>query len=914
MKKSMRQSNQTPCALAWVLQTTLVVTTTATITCLLYSTAPTNAQTNRCPTDGVEVKTTDNQFEDGIECTTSSPEPNREIRILLEDGYKIIGDGRRGIAIHVRHPIKSVEINAGGSKSLIKGGPGQAGIYIRNYIQTNHKFDTTIFADNVEATNNNVVRVYDATGDVKILSRGTITMRGEAGPGNEYGAIHVSRVTTPVSFSPTTEISVHNINNFASRTGNAELVAGIAVTGPGKISVTSSGKILTTKNEVYGISVLLDTFRSTALVSPSVPGSVDISVNDIMTMGNDAHAIEVERLGDTRPATGIAAPLKLTINGKVATIGRGSHAIAISGQKAKIDVTIKSGGSVVAKGQNAKTIYIFDKDNFAIASTNIRNHGTVTGDVYTEGCTAPEFVNFGTFNTGSSVKLIRRNVQPGCGNEGANSTLQRGQFKNHGTLSPGGRATIANTNLTGDIVQFKSGFLEFDVDWSKRTSDQVQLTGQATLDGKIRLNHLVFLSQREIAELDTDERVEVTVMTTTGGITGLPRVEFGDSLLLPSGARKDAGNLIVWARPVNDVPGLNQNQRNVLAEILSTRDSNDEILEVYRNLVPITLLPDLQLSLDGMGNEIAGASIQSAIRATNEFAQTTPSCFESLDLPQSIATNTCAEISAAVAQHSRKQSFEERGHRTSLGTFITSLGWRMNNPNLSFELLLGMHLSSTTIPRLADSHDRALLAGIRVAGNTGPLRYQMVAVNNTTDHNIARTLPFGNGVSTATMRSTNQLLDVETGYQFTTSSLVLLPFVGFGASKFKSNSYSESGGGDLSYKVNPVSGTSSYPRAGISVEMPKFTGARDILFMPHFNLQWTGSSPRQIDVDSQFAGGQDLVRSTTTLLLSSIDAGMGVRFRSLTNSLTGHAALAAAMGRNNQSTKISLDVGLSFDF
>lgn len=912
MKKSMRHPNLTLCALAWVLQSTLVAI--ATITCLLYSTASTNAQTNRCPTDGVEVKTTDGRFEDGIECNTSSSEPNREIRILLEDGYKITGDGRRGIEIHVRHPIKSIEINTGGSNSFIKGGQGKAGIYIRNHIQTNHKFDTTIFANNAEAANNNVIRVYDATGDVKILSLGTITMRGAAGPGNEYGAIHVGRVTTPVSFSPTTDISVHNINNFASRTGNAELVAGIAVTGPGKISVTSSGTILTTKNEAYGISVLLDTFRSTALVKPGVPGSVDVSVNNIMTIGNDAHAIEIERLGDTRPTTGIAAPLKLTISGKVATTGNGSHAIAISGQKAKVEVTIKSGGSVAAKGQNSHAIYVFDKDNFAIASTDIKNYGTVTGDVYVEGCADPEFVNFGIFNIGSNVKLIRRNVQPGCGDEGASSALQRGQLKNHGTLSPGGRETIANTNLTGDLVQFKSGFLEFDIDWSKKTSDQIRLTGLATLEGKIRLNHLVFLSQNEVAKLDTGERVEVTVMTTTSGITGLPKVEFGDSLLLPLGVRKDAGNLIVWARPVNDLPGLNQNQRNILTGILAARESNDEILKVYRNLVPITLLSYLQLSLDGMGNEIAGASIQAAIRVTNKFAQMAPSCFENLDLWPSIVNNTCVKFSAAVAQNSRKQSFEERDHRTDLSKFTASFGWRIDNPNLDFELLLGMHQSSTTIRRLANSRARGLLAGIRMTGNTGPLRYQMVIVNNTTDHNIARTLPFGHGVSTATMRSTNQLLDVETGYQFKTGSLVMSPFVGFGVSKYKSNSYTETGGGDLSYKVNPVNGNSSHPRAGISVAIPKFTGVRDILFAPHFNFQWTGSASRRIEVDSQFTGGQDLVRSTTTLPLSSIAAGIGVQFRSLTHSLTGHAALAAAMGANNQSTKISFDAGLSFNF
>ena len=454
------------------------------------------------------------------------------------------------------------------------------------------------------------------------------------------------------------------------------LAAGIFVDSPGTVSVNSTGNISTTGDDVHAIAVKLAPDKS------SDTGSVNITANDISTVGNRAYAIWVHRQYDSGKDSRF--PINLTLNGDVRTGGWESHGIAIQGNKAEIDVTIKRGGSIFVgpakAGWESDSEYSdseserlwprqFTSKNMdgdlGIASASIKNYGTVSGEIYAEGCIAPEFANFGTFNSGPRVNLRlyadADRTARGCGNIGSNPVLTAGTLTNSGTLSPGGLGFIGSTAITADLVQTDSGILELDVDWSKETADFITVNGKAALAGSLRINHLALFSDEQLAELDEGEKTEIKVMTATGDITGLPAVAFSESLLLKQGVRKDAANrnLYVWATPVKRVFGLNQNQRNILAEVTAAKSSNQTIFAAYASLLEKTDLNDLQFELDGLGNEIAGASIQADIRSLFEFSRNSQSCLEDLETASSMSV--CTEVTGAAADHTRLRSFEETG-------------------------------------------------------------------------------------------------------------------------------------------------------------------------------------------------------------------------------------------------------------
>ena len=879
------------------------------------------AHSQTCPAHNVPVQPNDSRYTAGIACGTVGSGLGSDHTILLEEGIRIAGDGRPGVEILVGG-AGNVAVEASGSTSFLAGGLGQHGIHIRDGTGGGKKVkldvkDVTSTADGI--------RVTGIRGEIDLRSTGAINVSGEI-PAKEdsAGALHVRLVDSNLTNPQKTQISVNNISSTATNPSGI-LAAGILVDSPGTVAVNSTGKISTTGEDLHAIAVMLAPDKS------SDTGSVSITANDISTIGNRSYAIWVHRQFDNGKDNRF--PINLTLNGDVRTGGWESHGIAIQGNKAEIDVTIKQGGSIFVGPAKAgwesdseysdsetepvaKAIYIKEHDSdLGIASVSLKNYGTVTGEIFAEGCVAPEFANFGTFNPGAKVELLLysgRNAR-GCGTIGANSDLDAGRLTNSGTLSPGGSGSIANTAITADLVQPETGILEIDVDWSKTESDFIALDGAATLAGSLKINHLALFSSEQLAELNDGERSEVKVMNATGGITGLPAVSFSDSLLLKHGVRTDNSKkeLFVWASPAKNIDGLNQNQRNILAEVTDAKESNPTIRSVYGSLLEISELKSLQFELDGLGNEIAGASMQSGIRSLYEFSRTAPSCLDDLDTAPSLTL--CTEISGAAANHSRLRIFEERDHSSQINRLMTTVGWNLYGADAGLELSLGIEQGRTVISRLASSDGSSVLASLRFTGKAGYVDYQLASAVNIGTHKISRTVPFNNAVTGGAMHTATHAVDAEAAYPVSAGQMRFSPFVGLSAAYFTSGPYNETGAGDLSLEVSGAKGETFEGRAGIDIEMAEID-TMGIAIMPHLGLSWHHAVSREIETDSKLAGGLAPVRSTTSLLPSRLNAQFGAKFKSPSGNLTGHAGIALVEGAGGRSTQSQANAGLTYTF
>ncbi len=851
----------------------------------------------------------DSRYTSGISCSGANIPAKKQLIITLAEDVRIIGDGQAGIKIQAGDSAE-ISVQAQGPSTSVTGGRNQHGVHVTD--DSGKRKEVNLSVSDVTGSADGI-RVTGIRGLIDIKSSGTIRVSGEASDADSNGAVHVRLEDNSFTGNQETKISVHDIFSTVANPAGYE-TAGVLVDSLGKVTVSSTGKISTTGDDIGGVKVTLNDGQVN-------PGPVNIAVNDVETAGNRSHAVSVLRYA--REGDVVRVPISIAVNGDVRTSGWESHGIAVEGFKTEIDVTVRKDGSIhVGKAKPgwekidaytaepiAKAVYVKDfAGDRAIASVSIKNYGTVTGEIYAQSCNAPEFTNSGTFNSGSDVDLILYDdpSAAGCGRIGADSVPTAGKLTNLGILSPGGIGTIAGTEIRADYVQSQTGLLELDVDWSEETADSVTVDGRATLSGSLRINPLALFSPQKAADLNEGEPLEILVMSVSGGITGLPAVEAADSLLLKRGVRKDVSGtkLFVWASVDNNIKGLNQNQRNVLSEVTAAYSSSSVIRSVYVSLLDETVLSSLQFELDGLGNEIAGVSIQAGIRSLFEFAGAVPSCLEDLDTSSQMAL--CTEITGTAVKHSRERSFEERGHRARFNRFLTAAAWTLDDAGAGLELSLGIDRGHTEIRNLASSNIQEVQAGLTLFGTAGPVSYRATAAASAAKHRISRVIPFNSQISAGLMRTVTRVFDAEAAYPVAVGSLTVSPFAGFSAASYRSGPYTETGAGDLSLKVNGVSGRAVETRMGIGFESP---GTK---VTPHFRLSWHNVFSRKIQTDSKFAGGLDLVRSTTTLPRSSLNAEIGIRFGPPAGDLTGHALLSWSKGESGRSAGAA--AGLTYEF
>ncbi|RST86918.1 autotransporter domain-containing protein [Aquibium carbonis] len=255
----------------------------------------------------------------------------------------------------------------------------------------------------------------------------------------------------------------------------------------GDADIDTTGDITSVNHGIYVLTngnTLIDIDHRGSITSTSGNGitatsvaqaTIDVSVSG----GTVSGALDGIRLASEREMT-------VTVGADASVIGGAGNAGVRFVEGLGIQLTNR--GSI----SNAGGI-----DEWAIVSaqndTTVDNYGTIAGNVLLGPWSNP-FNNFAgaLFNMGSTVNI------------GADSTLS-----NHGTLSPGGEGVVQTTTLTGILVNEATGTLLFDVDIENATTDRLNVTNTAALDGNLRLN---FVSA-------TGTPGSYTIVTTGEGVT-----------------------------------------------------------------------------------------------------------------------------------------------------------------------------------------------------------------------------------------------------------------------------------------------------------------------------------------------------------------------------------------------------------
>src|SRR5262249_16626870 len=152
---------------------------------------------------------------------------------------------------------------------------------------------------------------------------------------------------------------------------------------------------------------------------------------------------------------------------------------------------------VTSKSGNA--IFGGDRDE------TVLNSGLVAGNVDL-GLGHNSFSNFesASFYTGSIVNL------------------NGGVLLNEGLLSPGGPGVIQTTSLNGSLIETGSAKYAVDISIGDATSDRINATGSATVDGKVL---------PDIIANPQSGKHQVTILSANGGVTngGLSLADSADT-------------------------------------------------------------------------------------------------------------------------------------------------------------------------------------------------------------------------------------------------------------------------------------------------------------------------------------------------------------------------------------------------
>jgi hypothetical protein len=280
----------------------------------------------------------------------------------------------------------------------------------------------------------------------------------------------------------------------------------------GRVSVTSSGEIVT--HGEAAVAVFAQSIGGGGGIIGDVDGIAfagsvggygaggDVSVEHdgvIVTHGDAAHGIFAQSVGgaDDGDYEGRGGTVDVTVDGHIEAGGANASAILAqslgggAGGNGNISVHISGGAVRGGTAQGAGVRLLDGADNLVMnqgaisalsglgiaaggGDDRVENHGLLSGSVAL-GAGANSLANHAgaTLDSGATLDL------------GAGNTLT-----NAGRLSPGGDGVVGETTIIGDLVQTGQGLLAVDVDTRSGTADRLEVTGEASLAGELKVRML----------------------------------------------------------------------------------------------------------------------------------------------------------------------------------------------------------------------------------------------------------------------------------------------------------------------------------------------------------------------------------------------------------------------------------------
>ncbi|ODA66240.1 Autotransporter beta-domain protein [Methyloligella halotolerans] len=540
-----------------------------------------------------------------------------------------------------------------------------------------------------------------------VVSNGNISTRGDT----SYG-IYAYSYFRPVSVRQTGNISTRGEEATGVIANSYYGYTSVAVTG----NITTKGAYAygIVAGGYYGVGVVMNGNISTrgdgayGIYAFAKGGPIAILQNgDITTRGQFADGIHADTDGS----------IVILVNGDVTVSGAGADAIDVGhGYGVGDSLVIVGPGSTVTGGAGSGDGIDFDGGRL----NYVANFGTITtlgeNAIEGEGTGAEIVYNFGviTGNVDLGPGANRfENFSGGVFNSGANVFIGSGNLlRNAGTLSPGGSGSIRTTALTGNLVQTGSGVLATDLSLGNRTTDVINVSGTAALDGtvKVSVQNPALVDQR------------FTILSADGGVTDnglglLASPALQAQLLFPN------PNDVVLDVDVNfALGGMNRNQTAIGSNLNQVLGAGGGSLDpVFLGLLNVYSFEAYTDALDQLSPEIYADIELLALYSASDFSDNLLSCHvNGTDTASINREGECLWVGAKGRDFQAQNDFENIGFDETAGQFAAG-GQVALNPVWRLGGGLGFQSSSLSTNSGARSDGEQLQGGLALKYNPGSL-------------------------------------------------------------------------------------------------------------------------------------------------------------------------------------------------
>lgn len=553
------------------------------------------------------------------------------------------------------------------------------------------------------------INAFSPVADITVNQTGNITTHGDGSYG--IGA-----------FSPSGNITVRQTGNITTHGYDANGIT--AISYGGDVTVKQTGNITTSGHYAYGISAF------------TLGGALAIShTGTIRTSGRYADGIYAEIC--------CGGPIRITQSGDITVTGSGSDAIDVNAGYGRSVVIIKR-GSTITGGPDSGDGVDFDGG----ITNRLINHGTITtmgeNAIEGEGPGAEIVDNHGTVtgnvDLGPGANRFN-NESGGLFNTGTTAFIGDGNLlHNAGTLSPGGAGKVRTTALTGNMVQTSGGSFAVDLNLGNATTDRVNVSGTAKLDGtvKVAVQNPALLNQKFVI-LSADGG------TTDNGLGLLASPALQASLLFPN------PNDVVLDIDVDFAPdGLNRNQTaigNNLNQVLGA--GGGTLGPVFGGLFNVFTLNAYADALDQLSPEIYADTEIAALYSAFDFSDNLLSCH--VNGAETAAINSegqCLWVGGKGGFIDGENTFQDLGFDETAAQFAGGAQFALN-PVWRLGFGAGYQASTLQTDTLAESEGDQLQGGVALKYNPGALLLAGVLSGGHGWYDTTRPMAFGGFAETA---------------------------------------------------------------------------------------------------------------------------------------------------------------------
>jgi prepilin-type N-terminal cleavage/methylation domain-containing protein/prepilin-type processing-associated H-X9-DG protein len=374
------------------------------------------------------------------------------------------------------------------------------------------------------AAQSNWTDVANWSGGAAPLSKSIVSMQNQAGAPQQVSVTQnafVHSLNVSGGANPLT-LAIQNGKNFSSLTGvtvsnqgvididSGQLVTNNLNVGTnGQMKVENGGRFLAHSSATAPVTISAAAGQTSGSVLVTGAGS-EFRTDGTLVVGNTGNGtLTVQNQGTARSVFGNVAQ---------AVGSTSSVAIAGTGSKWTVDDSLYVGGNAIASGGTGQ---VSVTNNASLAVGN-RLHLWQSGQLSVDSSAIVSVGPGAPANTPGTVQVLAGGVLSGRG------TIQ-GKIVNGGSLKPGSSPGIIAIN--GDYTQTANGVLEIEVGGLSLTPspqhDQVQVSGQASLDGSIEFP---IVNIPNTNTLFTPQLNDEITFLTANSITGAPKAVLAPNL------------------------------------------------------------------------------------------------------------------------------------------------------------------------------------------------------------------------------------------------------------------------------------------------------------------------------------------------------------------------------------------------